>query len=183
MRSHLPPSKALSVLALVAMTSLAITTTSYAMGSGDKFVDAQTGLTFAVHKPTQTLGLKLSRFQLIVCAPGKEQWVYAKYGTGKKFLEIMETMAGDKCSNPGLSKSLTSIVINKFRAQVHVYCDPTQPAAFKKCSASDISKVGGYLMFTTKPTKSLKATEIQVQGMGGVTYSQLILVAKNLKPL
>ena len=108
---------------------------------------------------------------------------YAKYGTGKKFLEIMETMAGDKCSNPGLSKSLTSIVINKIRAQVHVYCDPTQPAAFKKCSASDISKVGGYLMFTTKPTKSLKATEIRVQGMGGVTYSQLILVVKNLKPL
>ncbi len=183
MRLPLFPRKTLSVLALVAIASLAITTTSYAMGSGDKFVDAQTGLTYAVHKPSQTLGLKLSTFQLIACAPGKEQWVYTKYGSGKKFIEIMETMAGDKCSNPGLSKSLNSIVINKVKAQVHVYCDPTKPAVFKKCSTADISKVGGYLMFTTKATKLLKGTEIQVQGIGGVTYSQLILIAKNLKPL
>ncbi len=156
---------------------------AFAMGSGDKFVDAQTGLTYSVNKPTQTLGLKLSKFQLIICAEKKEQWIYAKYGSGKKFLEIMETMAGVKCSNPGLSKKLPSVSVNGIRANVYVYCDPTNPKAFRKCTVADIARVGGYLLFTTKPTQILKGTEIQVQGIGGVTYAQLISVAKGFKPL
>ncbi len=162
--------------------ALALSTTSAtAMGSGDKFADAQTGLTYAVYKPSQTLGLKLAKFQLIVCAPGKEQWIYAKYGTGKKYLEIMETMAGVKCSDPGLSKTLSPVSIQGSKASVHVYCDPAEPAAFKKCSFADIAKVGGYLMFSTKATKNLKGTEIQVQGVGGITYAQLLSVTKSLK--
>ena len=36
-------------------------------------------------------------------------------------------------------------------------------------------------MFTTKAVKPYKGTEIQVQGIGGVTYAQLMNVAKGLK--
>ena len=183
MKGSAQKSLAKKVFSLLLAAVFALPSSAFAMGSGDKFVDAQTGLTYAVSRPVQTLGLKLTAVQLLVCAPGKEQWIYAKYGTGIKYVEIMETMAGDKCSNPGLSKSLASITINKIKTQVHVYCDPTKSAAFKKCSTADIGKVGGYLIFSTKPTKLLKGTEVQVQGMGGVTYAQLVLVAKSLKTL
>lgn len=53
--------------------------------------------------------------------------------------------------------------------------------AFKACTSADIARVGGYLMFTSKAKKNLKATEIQVQGVGGITYAQLMAVAKALK--
>jgi len=38
-------------------------------------------------------------------------------------------------------------------------------------------------MFTTKAGKILRGTEIQVQGIGGVSYAQLLTVAKGLKPV
>jgi len=151
------------------------------MGSGDPFSDAQTGLTYSVHKPWQTLLLPLNKFQLIICPNRKEQWLYAQYGASKKSIEIMETMAGVKCSNPGLSKQAPSITINNRPATVFIYCDPTTPATYKKCTTKDIARLGGFLLFTTKPTKTLKATEIQVQGTGGITYKQLLSVAKSLK--
>ena len=152
-----------------------------AMGSGDKFSDAQTGLTYTVYKPASTLGLGVSNFQLIPCQPGKESWLYAKYGGTKRYFEIMETMAGVKCSNPGLSKQLKNVSINGISAKLYVYCDPTNAAVAKKCSTSDIARVGGYLIFTNKAGKNLKRTEIQVQAIGGITYAQLLTVARSLK--
>ncbi|MEY4967651.1 MAG: hypothetical protein RIQ73_350, partial [Actinomycetota bacterium] len=60
-------------------------------------------------------------------------------------------------------------------------CDPTKPAAANKCTTADIARVGGYLIFTNKAAKDLKRTEIQVQVIGGITYAQLLTVAKSLK--
>ncbi|CAB4668843.1 MAG: hypothetical protein F2787_04920 [Actinobacteria bacterium] len=169
-----------SLFSLVVLSLLA-PTFAFAMGSGDKFVDAQTGRTYGIYKPSNTLNLKLHTFQSLLCTAGKEQWVAVSYGTGKKKLDIYETMAGDKCSDPGLSKTLASTTINGARAVVHVYCDPMNAQAFKACGTKDIARVGGFLMFTTKAKKNLKATEIQVQGIGGITYQELIAVAKALK--
>jgi len=156
-------------------------TAAIAMGSGDKFSDAQTGLTYSVYKPSNTLGLKATTFNLLACAPGKEEWIYIKYGGTTRYLEIMQTMAKVKCSDPGLSKYLRVATINGVSAKVYVYCDPTKPAAYKKCGVNDVARLGGYLIFTTKPAKGLKGAEIQVQGMGGITYAQLLTVAKSLK--
>ncbi|TRZ71426.1 MAG: hypothetical protein D4Q78_06540 [Streptomycetaceae bacterium] len=155
--------------------------TAIAMGSGDKFSDAQTGLTYTVYKPSNTLGLGLNKFQMISCGMGSEQWIYAKYGGTKRYLEIMQTMAGVKCSDPGLSKYLKTLPINGVSAKLYVYCDPMNAAAFKKCATADIARVGGYLIFTNKAAKNLKRTEIQVQAIGGFTYAQLLTVAKSLK--
>ncbi len=156
-----------------------------AMGSGDKFSDAQTGLTYSVYKPSNTLGLKASKFSLLDCSPGKESWIFVQYGGTKRYLQIMETMGGVKCSDPGLSKYLRVALINGIKAKVYAYCDPTQisAAALKKCGVNDIARLGGYLIFTTKAVKPFKGTEIQVQGMGGITYSQLLSVAKSLKTI
>ena len=152
-----------------------------AMGSGDKYADAQTGLTYTVYKPADTLGLSASDFQLITCGVGAEQWLYAKYGGTTRYLEIMETAAGVKCSDPGLSKQLRDVVINGVKAKLYVHCDPTKPAVANKCTTADIARVGGYLIFTNKAAKALKPTEIQVQAIGGITYAQLLTVAKSLK--
>ena len=54
-------------------------------------------------------------------------------------------------------------------------------AAYKRCGTEDIARVGGYLIYTTKALKGFEATEIQVQGIGGITYAQLLSVAKSLK--
>ena len=168
-------------VAIILAAAVLLPTAASAMGSGDKFSDAQTGLTYSVYKPSYALGMASVSFSLNSCQPGKEEWIYLKYGGSKRFLEIMQTMAGVKCSDPGLSKYLRTIVINGAKAKVYVYCDPAKPASFKKCSVNDIARVGGYLMFTTKAVKPYKGTEIQVQGIGGVTYAQLINVAKGLK--
>lgn len=167
---------------LVALVLLAPLNT-YAMGSGDKFSDAQTGLTYSIYKPANTLGLKLSDFKLIPCTPGEEEWIYAKYGTGKKVIEIMETMAGVKCSDPGLSKVMKPVMINGVGAKVFVYCDPAYAKLYRLCNINDFGKYGGYLMFTTKQTKLLKGAEIQVQSLGGITYEQVLAVAKSLKSI
>ena len=152
-----------------------------AMGSGDKYSDAQTGLTYTVYKPSNTLGLTGSDFQLISCGENEEEWIYAKYGGTKRYLEIMQTMAGVKCSDPGLSKQLKNVKVNGISAKLFVYCDPTKPAAAAKCTTADIARVGGYLIFTSKAAKNLQATEIQVQAIGGITYAQLLKVANSLK--
>jgi hypothetical protein len=95
----------------------------------------------------------------------------------------MQTMAGVKCSDPGLSKFLKTVLVNGIKAKAYAYCDPSQMsvAAYKRCGIEDIGRVGGYLMFTTKAVKGLSGTEIQVQGIGGITYAQLVAVAKSLK--
>ena len=158
-------------------------TAAIAMGSGDKFSDAQTGLTYSVYKPSNTLGLKATQFSLLTCQPGEEEWIFVQYGGTKRYLQIMETMAGAKCSDPGLSKYLRIALVNGIKAKVYAYCDRTQisAAAYKKCGVDDIGRVGGYLLFTTKAAKRLKGAEIQVQGIGGITYAQLLTVAKSLK--
>jgi hypothetical protein len=92
-------------------------------------------------------------------------------------------MGGVKCSDPGLSKYLRAALVNGNKAKVYAYCDPSQmsEAAYKRCGTEDIARVGGYLIYRTKALKGFEATEIQVQGIGGITYAQLVAVAKGLK--
>ena len=163
--------------------ALLILVPATAMGATDKFSDSQTGLTYSVYKPSNTLGLKTTKFSLLTCQPGQEDWVFVQYGGTKRYLQIMQTMGGARCSDPGLSKYLRAALVNGNKAKVYAYCDPSQisEAAYKRCGTEDIARVGGYLIYTTKALKGFKATEIQVQGIGGITYAQLVSVAKSLK--
>jgi len=166
------------------ITALAISTSgAQAMFLGDYFQNAQTRLSYVVYEPSDTAGLKLTSFKMLECGAGLEQWIAIKYGGGKKFIEIYQNMSGKPCSDPGISKKLASTRVNKLTSQVRVYCDPSKPAAYKKCTTADITKVGGYLMFTATNKVNMKATQIQVQGVGGITYKQLLTVAKSLKPM
>lgn len=177
MAAKLSPVK--KVMAIV----LALLVMDPAIGATDRFADSQTGLTYSVYKPSNTLGLKTTKFSLLACQPDEQDWIFVQYGGTVRYLQIMQTMAGVTCSDPGLSKYLKTVLVNGIKAKVYAYCDPSQMsvAAYKRCGIEDIGRVGGYLMFTTKPLKELSATKIQVQGIGGITYAQLVAVAKGLK--
>ena len=177
MAAKLSPVK--KVLAIV----LALLVMTPAMGATDKFADSQTGLTYSVYKPSNTLGLKTTKFSLLACQPDEQDWLFVQYGGTVRYLQIMQTMAGVKCSDPGLSKFLKTVVVNGIKAKAYAYCDPSQmsEAAYMRCGTEDIARVGGYLIYTTKALKGFEATEIQVQGIGGITYAQLVSVAKSLK--
>ena len=154
-----------------------------AVAASDKFSDSQTTLSYSVYKPSNTLGLKTSKFSLLQCLPDEQDWLFVQYGGTVRYLQIMQTMGGVKCSDPGLSKYLRAALVNGNKAKVYAYCDPTQMslAAYKRCGIEDIGRVGGYLIYTTKAVKPYAPTEIQVQGIGGITYAQLVAVAKSLK--
>jgi hypothetical protein len=154
-----------------------------AVAASDKFSDSQTTLSYSVYKPSNTLGLKTSKFSLLQCLPDEQDWLFVQYGGTVRYLQIMQTMGGVKCSDPGLSKYLRAALVNGNKAKVYAYCDPTQMslAAYKRCGIEDIGRVGGYLIYTTKAVKPYAPTEIQVQGFGGITYAQLLAVAKSLK--
>jgi len=152
-----------------------------AMGSGDPYEDAQVGLTYGVYKPAETLGLRLKHFQLLECQPGMENWVATRYGFGKRKIDIYQTMLGDRCSDPGLAKELRKVEVQGVVARVFVYCDPSLGGwAFRNCTKADISRMGGYLLFTLAAKPGMKATEVQVQGVGGITLAQLRKVAASL---
>ncbi len=177
-----PPRRKVTFLLLAFLLSSSVIPSALAMGSGNAYLDAQTGLTFSLYKPVNTVGLAQSKFQLLVCGGGGEQWVYTRFGKDKKLVEIMQTMSGAHCSDPGLSVNLAGIKVNGIKAEVHVYCDPINASAAKKCSTTDVAKVGGYLMFTLPGYYGMKSTNMQVQGVGGVTYAQLVAVARSMTP-
>jgi len=168
-------------LLVLSLLSLA-TIPANAMGSGDPYLDAQTGLTYSMYKPVNTLGLPQTAFKVLVCGGGGEEWVYTRFSKGKKQIEVMQTMAGSHCSDPGMSVKMPSVKVNGISAKVFVYCDPTQKNARKNCGTSKISTVGGYLLFTLPGYYGMKKVEMQVQGVGGVTYAQLIAIARSMTP-
>jgi len=165
------------------MCALLFLAPATAVAASDKFSDSQTTLSYSVYKPSNTLGLKTSKFSLLQCLPDEQDWLFVQYGGTVRYLQIMQTMGGVKCSDPGLSKYLRAALVNGNKAKVYAYCDPTQMslAAYKRCGTEDIARVGGYLIYTTKAVKPYAPTEIQVQGFGGITYAQLLAVAKGLK--
>ena len=165
------------------MCALLFLAPATAVAASDKFSDSQTTLSYSVYKPSNTLGLKTSKFSLLQCLPDEQDWLFVQYGGTVRYLQIMQTMGGVKCSDPGLSKYLRAALVNGNKAKVYAYCDPTQMslAAYKRCGIEDIGRVGGYLIYTTKAVKPYAPTEIQVQGFGGITYAQLLAVAKGLK--
>jgi len=171
-----------SVISLLTFSVALSSCAASAMGSGNKYVDAQTGLTYSLYKPVNTLGLTQNKFQLLVCGGGGEEWVYVNFVKGTKKIETMQTMSGAHCSNPGLSVKMPSVKVNGMSASVFVYCDPTKPNAAKNCKTSDIAKVGGYLMMTLPGYYNMKPTTMQVQVSGGLTYAELLSVARSMTP-
>ncbi len=168
-----------TILSTLIATQIIAASPVMASGSGDKYQDAQVGLTYQVWKPTTTANIKLTSFKLLTCGTAKEPWLAAIYGKNKPQIQILETDATVQCSNPGLGVQVATATINGVKAKIVAFCDPANAKQWKNCNTANIGKYGGYAMWNTKPTKNLKATSIEVL-TNGLTYSQLLITSRGL---
>ena len=154
---------------------------AFAMGSGNKYQDAQTGVSYQIFQPGYTGGLLLRSFNLQSCGMGNEQWLASIYGEDRS-VQFLETDAKIKCSNPGLGVKVASANINGNKASIVAFCDPANKKQWKSCKTSNIQNYGGYAMWKVPATKSLHATEIEVL-VSGLTYAELLKIARGMKPV
>lgn len=108
------PRKLFFAMALVGALIAPLSPAS-AMGTGNPYQDAQSGLNYLVYQPTYSVGLALKTFTLQYnCTMGKDESVHATYGTGKKFYTLTETSIKTICPmNMMLIRGATRTVVNK----------------------------------------------------------------------
>jgi len=169
--------KKLLLIPFLAVSLVLPSSLASAMGSGDKFSDLQTGVTYAVYKPSNTLNLKPLNFEVRPCRlfPGKDSYLLAGYGGMDKGIALVESSAAYNCAGIDHPKPLGTISINGIRANLGIYCSGV------KCVASKFSQFGGEITFTTPGAKSLKPTFIRLGTQGAFSQAQLIEFAKGLK--
>lgn len=165
-------------LVTVVALLVAIPNAAFAMGSGDKYQDLQTGVTYVVYKPTNTLGLKPLNFEVRPCRlfPKKDQYLLAGFGGMDQGIALVETSAQFNCTGVDNPQSLGTIKINGITAKVGIYCAT-------KCAASTFVQHGGEITWVTPKTKTLGSTYIRLGTQGGFTLKQLITFATSLKPV
>jgi hypothetical protein len=165
-------------IALVALLG-AIPNAALAMGSGDKYQDLQTGVTYTVYKPSNTLGLKPLNFEVRPCRlfPKKDQYLLAGFGGMDQGIALVETAAAFNCTGVDTPQSLGTTKINGITAKVGIYC------ATNNCKSADFLGHGGEITWVTPKTKTLGSTYIRVGTQGGFTLKQLIAFATGLKPV
>ena len=148
-----------------------------AMGSGDKYIDFQTGVTFQVLKPTNTLNLPKLNFEIRPCRlyPNKEEYLLAGFGSADRGIALVETAAAFNCTGKDSPTFLKNIVINGIKAKVGIYC-------LANCITKSFQEYGGEITFTVPKSDSLAATYIRVGTQGGFTLKQLRTFALGLKP-
>lgn len=157
---------------------VAIPNAAFAMGSGDKYQDLQSGVTYVVYKPSNTLGLKPLNFEVRPCRlfPKKDQYLLAGFGGMDQGIALVETSAQFNCTGVDNPQSLGTTKINGITAKVGIYCAT-------KCAASTFVQHGGEITWVTPKTKTLGSTYIRLGTQGGFTLKQLITFATSLKPV
>jgi hypothetical protein len=152
---------------------------SIAMGSGNRYQDLQTGVTYAVYQPTNTLKLAPLNFEVRPCRlfPKHDEYLLAGFGGMDLGIALVETSAQFNCTGLDNPLTLPSIKIKGISAKVGIYCPTT------KCLASSFAKYGGEITLTMPATKTLKATFIRVGTQGGFSLEQLIAFTTGLKPV
>lgn len=165
------------VAALIALT-FAIPYSAVAMGSGDKYQDLQTGVTYVVYKPTNTLKLPALNFEVRPCRlfPKKDEYLLAGFGGMDRGIALVETSSQYNCTGVDNPQPLGTVKFNGITANLGIYCAT-------KCSASTFVQHGGEISFVTPKTNSLSSTYIRIGTQGGFTINQLIAFAKGLKPV
>lgn len=154
---------------------------AFAMGSGNKYQDAQTGVSYQILQPAYVGDLLIRSFNMQSCGAKSEQWLAAIYGEDRS-IQILETDAAVKCSNPGLGVKVATAIINGHQAKIVAFCDPANKAQWKNCKVSDIHNFGGYAMWRVPATKQRHGTEVEVL-VSGFPYAELLKIARSLKPL
>jgi hypothetical protein len=169
------------LVALFSLFVLLSATPALAMGSGNKYQDAQTGVSYQILQPTYVGDLLIRSFKMQSCGPKNEQWLAAIYGEDRS-IQILETDAAVKCSNPGLGVKVATAQINRNKATIVAFCDPAKKTQWKNCKASDIHNYGGYAIWKVPARKNLRETEVEVL-VSGFSYQELLKIAKSLQSI
>jgi len=152
--------RSLRIIALgtAAMALISMAPQSFAMGSGNKYSDLQTGVTYGIYQPSKTLGLPVLNFEVRPCRlfPKKDEYLLAGFGGMDRGIALVETAAAFNCTGVDTPVSLGTTTINGIKAQVGIYC------ASKSCPASKFSQYGGEITWTAPKSKYLAATYIRV---------------------
>ena len=160
------------------IATLMMQNTAFAMGSGNKYQDAQTGVSYQIFQPTFVGDLLVRSFSMQSCGAKKEQWLAAIYGEDRS-VQFLETDAAVKCSNPGLGVKVATATINGNKATIVAFCDPANKTQWKNCKTSDIHNYGGYALWKVPATKTLHGTEIEVL-VSGFTYADVLKMARGM---
>jgi len=164
--------------ALVVATCVAGVLAGTALATSNPWPAAHARLRYTIYKPSQTLGYKLSGFGYQPCPGGKSKAsLYATYGTYRgvlgsntKGFDIFEGSPAI-CSDHGEFASKGTQTIDGVKAQVGVYCDPSE-----RCPLADGVKKGYILLWRRG------ATKMQMDG-AHITLAQLLKVARSLEPV
>ncbi|CAB4902731.1 MAG: hypothetical protein F2923_02905 [Actinobacteria bacterium] len=175
--------KVATFLAIAGACTVVVSTSAFAMGSGNIYVDTQVGVTYTVYQPTVTTGLKLtSKSNLALpCASGAaEENLATKYGTKTQILSLTE--GNPMCSDIGQGATVLTTKVQGATAKVQAYCDP---ALSLKCTVADVSKFGGHLDVKLPAIKGLRPTRVWIETTGKTPLSaqQLVTIAKGLQPV
>jgi len=168
-------------LPLLALALIIQTIPANAMGSGDKYQDFQTGVTYVVYKPSPATIKELPplNFEVRPCRlfPKRDEYLLAGFGGMEVGISLVETSAKFNCTGLDNPSVIQKIEIKTLSATLGIY-RPT-----KSCTSADISKYGGEITFTAPASKGLQSTFIRVGTRGYITYKQLLAFAAGLKPV
>jgi hypothetical protein len=149
-----------------------------ALGASDPWPAAHARLSYAIYKPSQTLGYKVSSFGYQPCPGGKSKAsLYATYGSYKgaftpkvKGFGIFEGSPAI-CSDHAVFTKVGTRTVGGVKATVGVYCDTNNG-----CKLSQGPKNGWIMLWNRGKTR------IQLDGVH-ISLAQLLKVANGLTPV
>jgi len=179
--------KALALTGLTLVAAGALATGSAhaavpAMGTGNPYQDIQTGVSYTVYQPSNTLGGKLTGSPYPNwCSAGSnaEQNLSANYSKGNRpRFSISE--ANPLCFDFAVGVKVGTSSILGRTAVITAYCPPPGNG----CSRNDVFTYGGNLRVKLPAAKGLRETDVVIETLQkGITASQLEIIAKSLRPL
>ena len=171
--------KALLAVAAAATTILALAAPAHAMGSGDGYVDMQTGVTYTVYEPTYTNGLPQVQFggAIVAANCSAEQVTFAKYAKGKRAFTITE--GNPICQDIGVGPQVFTTTVAGATAVVTAYCPP----GARNCSMKSVSTYGGNLQVILPAANSLlRPTQVWIETLRGQSIggNELVKIAQSM---
>lgn len=174
--------RTLLALAAAASTVLAAAVPAAAMGSGNPYLDQQTGVTYTVYQPTYGAGLRLQHAGgNAVCPAGTEQNLLTVYGKRSE-RQFTITQGNPMCSDVGEGTPVLRTTVRGARATVSAYCDP---ALERPCTRDDVRRFGGIIAMTLPAAPGLRPTTVWIETFSAHNLSaqQLVRIARSLQPV
>lgn len=182
-RSMVMTWSAAAAVAAMVLGAVGLAAPAQAMGSGNPYVDMQTGVTYTVYQPAYVAGLKAQHVGgNSLCPAGTEENLLATYGK-KTARQFTITEGNPMCSDIGVGEAVLSTTMDGAKATVYAYCDPSTG---KACKKADVLKYGGHLTVVLPAANSaLRPTTVWIETFGkkNVSAQQLVQIAKGLKPV